>query len=1072
MGKVNKVRAALLILTVFFIVSSCFQLFSQVHRLKFNYLSLEHGLSQNSVYSICQDSKGFMWFGTEDGLNRYDGYDVSVFRHSQDDPGSLLGSVVYSICEDHEAVLWIGTSGGLNKFNGDTGTFSHYRHEPANPNSLSHNGVNAVRESSRHPGILWIGTQEGGLDTFNSRTGKFTHYRFDPTDPHSLGHDTVNTIYEDRSGNIWIGANSGGLHKYDAEIKGFTRYPAAAAAATPATRALLSGGSPDRIFAICEDCEGKLWIGSDAGISRFDPDSGQYIPFHRQDGEYGRLYSNAVRAIHIDRWGRPWIGTLHGGLSLFDPKTGRFRHYRAEPLDAHGLSDNDIWSIYEDRAGVLWIGTEGGGLNKLDLEQKPFVHYRVNPGNPNSLAHNDIWAIYESTKNPGIVWIGTKGGGLNKLNRETETFKIYRYSPGNPHGLNSDTVYTICEDPEGRLWLGTDGGGLNRFDPREETFVHYTYNPTDPNSPGGNYIWVLCRNNDGFIWVGADGGGLTRFDPKKGIFTRFFPIPGKNDSISSHNIWSIHHDADGTLWVGTDNGLNRYHPETGTFTRYHGDPADPGSLNSNRILCLNSDTNGTLWIGTQGGGLNRYDPGKGTFTHYLEKDGLVNNVVYGILEEKSSPCIWVSTNKGLSRFDPRTGTFRNYNKSDGLQGDEFNAGAFCRNQRGEMYFGGLNGFNVFQPMDIRDNPYIPPVVITGFQLFNRDVLPGKAVSGRVITDKLISRIDEITLLYSEDVFSIEFAALHYASPEENRFAYRMDGLEKEWNESGTRRFVTYTHLPPGEYVFRVKASNCDGIWNKTGTSLKITIVPPFWQIWWVKVLFVIFIGALVYLVYWMRIRNIEAQKTKLEVLVNRRTRQLKSKKDELENLDDEKNKLLAELREANKKLEKMSRIDGLTGIPNRRFFDETLETEWKRCRRSKSPISLLMVDVDYFKLYNDTYGHQDGDFCLKWIGAVLTLSLTRVGDLAARYGGEEFAAIMVDADLEGARAKAEDIREQVQDLEISHENSAAGKVVTVSIGVASMIPGDERGFGSLIQAADIALYKAKNSGRNRVCTSG
>jgi len=364
MGKDNKVKVARLILTVLFTVSSCIQLFSQTDRLKFNYLSLEHGLSQNSVYSICQDSKGFMWFGTEDGLNRYDGYGVTVFRHDQDDPGSLLGSMVYSICEDHKSVLWIGTNGGLNKFNGDTGTFTHYLHQPTNPNSLGHNCVNAVRESSRHPGILWIGTQEGGLDIFNTRTGQFTHYRFDPSDPHSLGHDTVNHIYEDRSGNTWIGANSGGLHKYDAQINGFTRYPAA-------TPALQSGGSPDRIFAICEDREGKLWVGSDAGISRFDPDSGQYVPFHRPNGEYGRLSSNAVRAIHIDRRGKSWIGTLRGGLDLFDPQTGRVRHYRASPLDFQDLSDNDIWSLYEDRAGVLWIGTEGGGLNKLDLEQKP-----------------------------------------------------------------------------------------------------------------------------------------------------------------------------------------------------------------------------------------------------------------------------------------------------------------------------------------------------------------------------------------------------------------------------------------------------------------------------------------------------------------------------------------------------------------------------------------------------------------------------------------------------------------------------------------------------------------------------
>ncbi len=1055
---------ALLVLTSVLAISLCLPLHSQSSRLKFSHLSLEHGLSQNSVYSICQDYKGFMWFGTEDGLNRYDGYKITVFRHVHADPGSLQGSAVYSICEDKKKVLWIGTKGGgLNKFNRETGTFIHYMHHPTNPNSLSHNNINVIHESTRHPGILWIGTLEGGLDKFNTRTEQFTHFRFNPDDPHSLGHDTVNVVYEARSGTLWVGVNNGGLHKYHPQTNRFTRYPP--------TTAPPSENAPDRIFAICEDREGKLWIGSDIGISHFDPDAGQYIPFHRQSGEQGRLSADSVRAIHIDSQGKLWIGTLPGGLNLFDPAAGRFNHYRAAP-GSQNLSDNDIWSLYEDRAGVLWIGTEGGGLNKLDFKQKPLVHYRMDVNTSKSLPHNDIWAIHESKQDPRIVWIGTKGGGLNKLNRETETIENYRRDPLNPNSLNNNTVYTICETPDGRLWLGTDGGGLNLFDPREETVTHYTHNPDNPNSPGGNFIWTLCRDNAGFIWAGTDGGGLTRMDPQNQTFTRFSPLPGKNDSIGSFNILSIHHTPDGTLWIGTDNGLNQYHPETETFTRYHADPANPRSLNNNRILCLNTGADGTLWIGTQGGGLNRFDPGEKTFTHYSEKDGLINNTVYGILEEKPPPHLWLSTNKGLSRFNPHTGTFRHYNNADGLQSDEFNAGAFHQNPKGEMYFGGINGFNVFHPMNIRNNPYQPPVVITGFQLFNQDVIPGKTVHDRVITDKLISEIDEITLLYSEDVFSIEFAALHYASPAENRFAYRMEGLESKWNDAGTRRFVTYTHLPPGDYVFRVKASNCDGVWNKTGASLKITVTPPPWKIWWVKVIFVIAVGTLVFRLYSMRIRNIKNQKTTLELLVNRRTSQLKAKTDELEKMDAEKNKILKKLREANKKLSKMSRIDGLTGIPNRRLFDETLEMEWKRCQRTQTPISLLMVDVDYFKLYNDTYGHQNGDFCLKWIGAVLSLNLTRAGDIAARYGGEEFAAIMVGADLEGARLKAEDIREQVQSLEISHENSNAQKIVTVSIGVASIIPEDEKGFGSLIEAADIALYKAKNSGRNRVCTTG
>jgi len=863
----------------------------------FDHISLEDGLSQNNVYWILQDYKGFMWFGTEDGLNMYDGYRFKVFKPDPDNPHSISDGYIFSIFEDGSHTLWIGTgSGGLNRFDRETGRFKHYLHQADNPNSLSYNCVTSIRECSKLPGKLWLGTRGGGLNKFDIKTETFTHYHYIRDDPHGLGHDKIYQIYEDRSGTLWIATEGGGLNQFDCQNEQFTRYQH-----NPNNPNSLSD---DFVYTIFEDRKGRLWIGTDKGLDRLDRSKNQFFHYRHNPNDPGSLSQNRVRSILEDHTGTLWVGTLTGGLNRWIEETGKFVHYASDPLNLGGLSDCDVYCIYEDRFHVLWIGTEGGGADKLDLEKKPFGHYRLNPLNPSSLSHNDIWAICESRENPGIVWIGTKGGGLNKFDQEKGTFVHYRHQPDNLHGLSSNSIFAICEDQSGMLWIGTDGSGLNRMDVEKETFTRYNYNPDDPNGINSDDVWAVHVDRSGILWVGTLYGGLNRFSGETGKFTSFKHNPDDPETICSNDIWVIYEDRSGVLWIGTDKGLNKFNRETWIFTRYIHQEDNPKSLNNDRVLCIYQDSFGVYWIGTLGGGLDKFDPVQETFTHFTEKNGLPNNVVYGILEEEPPPShsntdyhLWFSTNAGLVRFNPRTGEFKSYNKKDGLQGNEFNAGAYHKNKDGEMFFGGINGFNYFHPSSIKDNPHIPSVRITGFQVFDKTVEPGKKINGRVILKKTISEATEVTLSHSDEVISFEFAALHYAAPEENRYAYRMEGIEEKWNYVKDRRFATYTHLPPGDYTFRVKASNNDGVWNEDGASLKITIVPPFWKTLWfylICILVLLFSGLGI---HWFRVRGLKREERKLTQLVKERTHELEKTTETVQTIN-------TELKEAKEKAEK------------------------------------------------------------------------------------------------------------------------------------------------------------------------
>jgi len=847
-------------LIVFFIVSLSSPL-SARQNLKFDHISVEQGLSDERIHCILQDSKGFMWFGTQDGLNRYDGYTITVYKHDRENSESLSYNLVYSIYEDRAGVLWIGTwYGGLNKFNRETGTFTRYQHDPTDPQSLSSNIIRSIFED--RSGVLWLGTWGGGLNKFDRETGSFTRYQHDSTNPQSLSSDAVYSVYEDKSGVLWVGAN-GGLNKFDRETGSFTRYQH-----DPTNPQSLSS---DVVWSIYEDRSGVLWIGTQYGLDKFNRETEtfthyQYDPIILESSSG----YNLVTSIYESRTEELWIGTFDAGLKRFVRETEQF-------IDYQGLSHNNVHSIYEDRSGVLWIGTKYG-LNRLNRRKEHFIHYQHDDKEPQSLSSNSVTALYEDRS--GVLWIGTEDG-LNKFGRETETFTHYQHDSTNPQSLSSDGVFSIYEDESGVLWIGTSSG-LNKFERDTKQFIHYQNDPNDPQTLSHNFVLSIYEDRSGALWIGTNGGGLNRFDRETEIFTHYQHDSTDPQSLGSDSVTSIYEDQSGALWIGTwGGGLNKFNRNTEQFIRYQHDSADSQSLSDDYILSIYEDRSGRFWIGTEFGGLNNFDRANETFKRYTEQDGLPNNKVRGILEDQQEN-LWLSTKKGLSKFDPRAETFKNYDMRDGLQGYEFDDGAYYKSRGGQMFFGGNNGFNAFYPEKIQDNPHIPPIVFTDFQLFNTSVKIAKDSP----LQQSITETKAITLSYKQDVFSFEFAALDYTIPEKNVYAYKMEGFDKDWNDVGARRIATYTNLPAGTFTFRVKGSNNDGVWNEEGTSIRITITPPPWKTWWAYSLYIMaLIGAILGYVRYRtqaQAKEIARQRKELEQerLLSERLRQVDQLKDD------------------------------------------------------------------------------------------------------------------------------------------------------------------------------------------------
>jgi serine phosphatase RsbU (regulator of sigma subunit)/streptogramin lyase len=590
----------------------------------------------------------------------------------------------------------------------------------------------------------------------------------------------------------------------------------------------------------------KWLIGSNTGVTLFLPEQMQIKSIPALEF----LNNYPIRSILSDNRKIIWIGTLGLGLIRWDRQKNTCHIYQNNPENQQTISHNDIHSLYQDRSGVIWVGTYGGGINKFDGNEKKFALYRRIANQPNSLNNNIIWSIAEDKK--GILWIGTHGGGLNRFDRKNNQFTHFLANSHQTGSLSNNYVRLVFFDQTGTLWVGTHGGGLNQYLEGSQKFVHYTHQPQNPDSINHNEIRSIYEDRQGTLWIGTYGGGLNRFDRRTKKFQCFIHQENDPQSISNNIIRALCEDRMGHFWIGTyGGGLNLMDRKAQTFRHFQNNAENPHSLNNNYIFSIHEDQSGILWIGTWGGGLNKFDPQKKQFSHFTTENGFPYNAIYGILEDEQHN-LWLSSNNGLCRFNPRTCQFRSYTASDNLQSNEFNGGSFFRSSSGEMFFGGINGFNSFFPAEIKDNCHIPPLVITSFKVLNKNAQIPQHIS---LTEKL-------SLTYKDYFFSFQFAALDYVAPDKNNYAYKMEGLNRDWIYT-KNRYVTYTTLPAGNYTFMVKGSNNDGVWNKKGTQIQLTIVPPFWKTWWFIFLLGLTVISTGWLLYSRRVKNIRFR-TRLE----------------------------------------------------------------------------------------------------------------------------------------------------------------------------------------------------------------
>lgn len=854
------------------------KVFSGVQDYTFRQIKVEDGLSQSTVLTSLQDNRGFMWFGTIDGLNRYDGYNFTIYVNDPGDSTTISDNLIKCLFEDSKKQLWIGTGNGfLNKFDINSESFKRYNvknfleTEIDLPGSYfdyplvfsRNNNVSVTSIAEDNNGNLWLSTWGNGIIRFNPKNETAKHLYHSTKDKNSLSSNRVTKILIDSDGTIWIGTFGGGLNKLIVDkSSGTEKFTFTSYGNVPGRSDYLGD---DRVITLLEDNDKDIWVGTySGGLCRIKKDQKSLLPgfvkivkYTKQGSNKNSLSNNAVMDIVQDNSGYLWVGTFGGGLDRFNKTTGNFLHFINDPSDPTSFPENDILSLSLDRSGIVWVGSHvGGGVTLVRENRTKFNILKKIPGNPNSLNDGIVWSIYKDKNN--VLWIGTYRGGVNLFDEKFRKFKTFKYDPLDTNSLSSDHIRAIEEDRFGNFWIGTYSGGINKYNPETGIFTHYVHNDHDSNSISGNQIQDIFIESDTVIWVGTFGAGLNKLSFKENSsvssphVTFYRNDPSNPFSLSDDRVYVIYKDMENILWIGTSGGgLCKFDETTGKFTSYMKDPNDPNSLNNNRVMSILEDSKGRLWIGTSGGGLSKFDRVKNSFESYTQKNGLSSAVVYGILEDNSNN-LWLSTDNGIFKFNIDNESFAHFTIEDGLQSQEFNGGSYFKSSDGTMYFGGINGINYFYPDSIRTNFFVPPVVITSIN---------------ILTTKIKGDFNEIILSHNQNFISFEFSALDYSNPDENQYAFMLEGLDNEWKSvDSERRIANYINLPPGEYYFHVIGSNSDGLWNRSGTTVKLTINPPFWLTWWFITLVILIAGTTVYYLSTLKIKQqlaIEKLKTKL-----------------------------------------------------------------------------------------------------------------------------------------------------------------------------------------------------------------
>lgn len=783
-------------------------------RYRFGRLSVTDGLSHNVISAVLQDRHGFLWFGTEDGLNKYDGHSFTVYQHNPNDSLSLSDSWITALLEDDEGNLWVGTRhGGLNRFDRKSETFVRYPFSNcAGAECASSDGLNVplvtdlFQDSS---GRLWIATF-GGLSLYDRQSDAFRHYTHEPGNPRSLSSNKVWCLAEDASGALWVGTWSGGINRLSRDGASFARY----------RQDHVDGPhiSSDRIRSVMVGKNGDVWIGtSGGGIDRFDPETGRIDVFARDS-----LPDNRIWSLFEDSRGVIWVGTYGGGLSRLDRSTATFRTFVHDPDNANSVASNAISTIFEDRSGILWIGGDRG-VSRFNLAQERHAHYVHEPSDPTSLGHTEILSLHESPVNPNVIWIGTNKGGADRFDTEKNTFQHFTTKDLPGRALSSDVVTSIAEDRAGTVWMGTRKG-LNRLNPETAEVTVFRHDEEDPKSLSADAILSVLVDHEDKVWVGTDGGGLNRYDPETGGFTRFVHDPFDPTSLSDYSIQTLFEDSRDRLWIGTvDGGLSRFDRETRTFTAYRHSPNDPSSLLHSRVVSIYEDYAGYLWLGTYGG-LNRLDPETGEFESFTEKHGIPPEPYFAVHGDGQG-ALWLTATNRLTYFDPASGTVRHYTDRNGLSPNHYSPGALIVRPGREIILGGVNGLSRFRPPALEQD-YVrrPPLVITTFKKMD------EVVSHEIFSEQTIS------LSYADRFFTFEFAVLDYTDPDKHQYHYQLEGYDTDWQQmSGSIGRASYANFRPSqeEYIFRIRAANSQGAWNSFW--LRIHVVPPWWQTLWFRI---------------------------------------------------------------------------------------------------------------------------------------------------------------------------------------------------------------------------------------------
>jgi ligand-binding sensor domain-containing protein len=833
---------------------------------KFDHISTTDGLSQATVNCVYQDKKGFIWIGTSDGLNRYDAYSFKIYKFNPDDSLSISGNHIEAIAEDDHSNLWIATQeDGLNYYDRKLDKFTRYKHKEGSNSTIQTNKLKSVLVASN--GNLLIGSYGEGLIVFNPSMNKFVNYKHKEGDNNSIGDNSVLCILEENTHKFWIGSDCGAIDLFDIEKGTFEKY----VFKEDYQRFGWSIG-----FSLNKDLSGDIWIGTNRnGLYKLDPKNKISTQIETDELENG-ISSNIITSLILYR-GNILVGFDGMGVLVFNDQNKVIKHLVNELSESSSISNNVVYCIYKDNAGSLWIGNYQGGINLYNELKYKFKHKTQQIGKENTLSNKSVMAIFQDKQQR--IWIGTDGGGLNLFDPIKNSFVVYKNDPRNNASISGNVVKSIFEDHQGNFWVGTYANGLNLMDRKTNKFKRYKDDPNNPSNPsnlGFSNVWAIYEDSKNRLWLGLLGGGLDLMDREHQTFTHFPYDKNKEQGISASCVSAIIEDKQGNIWVGTETGgLNLFNPSSNTFKWFQNELKDKSSIPNNDIRALTIDNKGNFWVGTANG-LAIFDYKSKKFNCPEINKLLPNKTINAILQDEEGN-FWINTNKGITKYFPKEGKAHHYNINDGLQGDDFNyTSAFKSPYSGEMFFGGTNGFNYFNPKDIKGNSKFPDVALIKLSISGKEVNLGDTINGRVILNEQFSEAAQIVLSHHENVFEIEFAAFDFVSPMKVLYQYMLVGVDEEWKStSAKRRMATYMNLDPGNYTFKVRAGYGDDKWSEKETLLKIKVLAPWWKTWWFRIfLAALFLGAFV-LVFKIRLRSIKFQRNKLEEAVENRTSELK-----------------------------------------------------------------------------------------------------------------------------------------------------------------------------------------------------